>query len=103
MNTFQRESILALQSTVSDLVKSVYDEQDRMLLGLEKTQCWPVRQWEARLLLLLTDTEMRLEMRLVTSAPSHPIDSPVTIRKSPRTGAKHGRCTKRCELDRCPY
>lgn len=61
-NTFQRESILALQSAVSDLVKSVYDEQDRMLVELEKTQCWPVRQWETPTAAGWADAEMRLEM-----------------------------------------
>jgi hypothetical protein len=30
-DTFQRQSLLALQDAVSDLVKAVFNEQDRML------------------------------------------------------------------------
>jgi hypothetical protein len=40
---FQRATVLALQSAVSDLVKSVYGEQDRMLVAMERTNRWPVR------------------------------------------------------------
>jgi hypothetical protein len=61
-NIFQRESILALQSAVSDLVKSVYDEQDRMLVEMGKTGCWPVRRWETPTSAGWADAEMRLEM-----------------------------------------
>jgi hypothetical protein len=45
-NIFQRETVLALQSAVSDLVKSVYGEQDRMLVAMERTNRWPVRCWK---------------------------------------------------------
>lgn len=45
-NVFQIETVLALQSAVSDLVKSVYDEQDRMLVEMEHTNRWPVGYWE---------------------------------------------------------
>jgi hypothetical protein len=41
--TYSRETVLALQSAVSDLVKSVYGEQDRMLVAMERTNRWPVR------------------------------------------------------------
>ena len=45
-DTFQRESILALQSAVFDVIKAAYDELDRMLGGLRDTGKWPARQWE---------------------------------------------------------
>ncbi|MCA1601922.1 MAG: hypothetical protein LC776_09870 [Acidobacteria bacterium] len=61
-NIFQRESVLALQSAVSDLVKSVYDEQDRMLVEMEQAKRWPVRQWETTTAAGWADAEMRLEM-----------------------------------------
>ncbi len=61
-NIFQRESILALQSAVSDLVKSVYDEQDRMLVEMEKTNCWPARRWETPTAAGWAGAEIRLEM-----------------------------------------
>jgi hypothetical protein len=61
-NIFQRETILALQSAVSDLVKSVYDEQDRMLVEMEQTSSWPVRRWETPTAAGWADAEMRLEM-----------------------------------------
>ena len=61
-NIFQRESVLALQSAVSDLVKSVYDEQDRMLVEMEQAKRWPVRRWETPTAAGWADAEMRLEM-----------------------------------------
>jgi hypothetical protein len=61
-NIFQRETLLALQSAVSDLVKSVYDEQDRMLVEMEQTSRWPVRRWETPTAAGWADAEMRLEM-----------------------------------------
>jgi hypothetical protein len=45
-NAFQRQSILALQDAVTNLVKAVYDEQDRMLGVMRETSRWPVREWE---------------------------------------------------------
>ncbi len=49
-NIFQRQSMLALQDAVSDLVKAVYVEQDRMLEEMRRTKRrtkrWPSRQWE---------------------------------------------------------
>lgn len=45
-NSFQRQSILALQDAVSDLVKAVYNEQDRMLEEMRETSRWPSRLWE---------------------------------------------------------
>jgi hypothetical protein len=45
-NIFQRQSMLALQDAVSDLIKAVYTEQDRMLQEMRQTSRWPSRQWE---------------------------------------------------------
>jgi hypothetical protein len=45
-NMFQRQSILALQDAVADLIKAVYNEQDRMLEEMRETSRWPLRQWE---------------------------------------------------------
>jgi hypothetical protein len=45
-DAFQRESILALQSAVLDLIKAVYDELDRMLSEVQSTGHWPARKWE---------------------------------------------------------
>jgi hypothetical protein len=43
---FQRQSMLALQDAVADLIKAVYNEQDRMLEEMRETSRWPLRQWE---------------------------------------------------------
>ena len=45
-DTFQRQSLLALQDAVSDLIKNVYNEQDRILAEMRQTNQWPTRQWE---------------------------------------------------------
>lgn len=45
-NIFQRQSMLALQDAVTDLVKAVYNEQDRMLEEMRQASEWPSRQWE---------------------------------------------------------
>jgi hypothetical protein len=45
-DAFQRKSILALQSAVFDVIKTVYDELDRMLSEVRETGQWPARQWE---------------------------------------------------------
>ena len=45
-DTFQRDSILALQSAVFDVIKAVYDELDRVLAELRNTRAWPTQQWE---------------------------------------------------------
>ena len=44
-DTFQRDSILALQSAISDLIRAVYQEQDRVLAEFRQTGQWPARQW----------------------------------------------------------
>jgi hypothetical protein len=43
---FQRESLLALQTALSELVRAAYREQDRMLAEMQRTGSWPVRRWE---------------------------------------------------------
>ncbi|WP_214318581.1 hypothetical protein [Nonomuraea sediminis] len=45
-DTFQRESILTLQTAVSDLIKSVYAELDRLIAAAKDTGEWPARKWE---------------------------------------------------------
>lgn len=45
-DVFQRESILALQTAVTDLIKAAYDELDRVLAEFESTGLWSARQWE---------------------------------------------------------
>jgi hypothetical protein len=45
-DTFQRESILALQTAVTDLVKAAYEETDRLLAEFKRTGQWNTRQWE---------------------------------------------------------
>src|SRR5215472_6428556 len=45
-DAFQRESILALQSAVFDVIKAAYDELDRILTELRNTGKWSARQWE---------------------------------------------------------
>jgi hypothetical protein len=59
---FQRESLLALQQAVTDLVTSVYDEQDRMLRSMQETGQWPARTWETITARGWSDAEQRLEM-----------------------------------------
>ncbi|WP_424528397.1 hypothetical protein ACOZ38_02065 [Sphaerisporangium viridialbum] len=45
-DAFQRDSILALQSAVADLLKSVYAELDRIIAIEKESGRWPARQWE---------------------------------------------------------
>jgi len=57
---FQRESLLALQQSVTDLIKSVYDEEDRMVITLAETSEWPARRWTTPTAQGWTDAELRL-------------------------------------------
>jgi hypothetical protein len=59
---FQRESLLALQDAVSDLIKALFHEQDRMLEEMRRTNSWPARQWETPTAIGWVDTEMRLQV-----------------------------------------
>jgi hypothetical protein len=45
-DVFQRDSILALQSAVTDMIEAAYAELDRMLAEFRETAHWPVRRWE---------------------------------------------------------
>ena len=45
-DAFQRESILSLQSAVSDLIAAAYEELDRMISEFKTTSAWPTRTWE---------------------------------------------------------
>jgi hypothetical protein len=47
-DAFQRESILALQTAVTDLIRAAYIELDRMIAELRKGGVWPARRWEHR-------------------------------------------------------
>jgi len=61
-DTFQRQSLLALQDAVSDLVKAVFNEQDRMLKEMGQTGSWPARQWETPTATGWEDAELRLQV-----------------------------------------
>jgi hypothetical protein len=56
---FQRESILAWQDAVSDVVKAVYDEQDKMLARMAEIGTWPARQWETPTATGWSDAQLR--------------------------------------------
>lgn len=45
-NTFQRDSILTLQTATADLIKSAYAELDRLIAREKETGQWPARQWQ---------------------------------------------------------
>ena len=66
-NLFQRESLLALQEAVSDVIKAVYNEQDRLLEKMRRRsiwrsqQKWPVRQWETPTATGWEDANLRLQ------------------------------------------
>lgn len=59
---FQRQSLLALQDAASDLIKAVFNEQDRMLEERERTGTWPVRQWETPTASGWEDAELPLRL-----------------------------------------
>jgi hypothetical protein len=61
-DTFQRQSLLALQDAVSDLVKSVFNEQDRMLKEMQRTSSWPARKWETPTATGWEDADLRLQV-----------------------------------------
>ncbi|MEV0584022.1 hypothetical protein [Nonomuraea sp. NPDC050310] len=45
-DAFQRDSILALQTAVVDLITAAYAELDRLIAASKETGQWPARQWE---------------------------------------------------------
>jgi len=60
-DAFQRESILALQAAVSDLIRAVYGELDRLLIEFRKTGTWFARQWETPTAAGWSESVLKLE------------------------------------------
>ncbi|MCO5999674.1 hypothetical protein [Actinoallomurus rhizosphaericola] len=60
-NAFQRESILALQAAVSDLLKAAYEELDRAIAESRRSGSWPARQWETPTAIGWSESLLRLE------------------------------------------
>jgi len=60
-DAFQRESILALQAAISDLIRAAYQELDRVLAELEQTGNWTARTWETPTASGWSDAVLRLE------------------------------------------
>jgi len=58
---FQRDSILALQAAISDLIRAVHQELDRVLADYRQTGAWPARQWETPTATGWSDAVLRLE------------------------------------------
>lgn len=61
-DTFQRDNILALQNAVSDLIRAVYQELDRVLAEFNQTGEWTARKWETPTATSWSDAVLRLEM-----------------------------------------
>lgn len=61
-DTFQRDSILALQAAISDLIRAAYQELDRVLAELKRTGDWPARIWETPTATGWSDAVLRLEL-----------------------------------------
>lgn len=61
-NTFQRQSLLALQDAVSDLLKALFNEQDRMLEEMRRTGERPARRWETPTAIGWEDADLRLKV-----------------------------------------
>jgi hypothetical protein len=61
-DTFQRDSILALQAAISDLIRAVYQELDRVLADFNRTGQWPARQWETPTAVGWSDALLLLEL-----------------------------------------
>src|SRR5205807_2803334 len=60
-DAFQRDSILALQSAIFDMIKAAYAELDRMLSEIQQTGQWPTRQWETPTAAGWSDAVLRLQ------------------------------------------
>jgi hypothetical protein len=61
-DTFQRDSILALQSAISDLIRAAHQELDRVLAELKQTGDWATRTWETPTATGWSDAVLRLEL-----------------------------------------
>jgi hypothetical protein len=59
---FQRDSILALQTAISDLIRAAYQELDRVLDEFNQTGEWTARKWETPTAIGWSDAVRRLEM-----------------------------------------
>src|SRR5215472_5237787 len=60
-DTFQRDSILALQASISDLIGAAYRELDRLVAEFSQTGTWPTRQWETPTAIGWSEALLRLE------------------------------------------
>jgi hypothetical protein len=60
-DTFQRDSILALQAAISDLIRAVYQELDRLVAEYRQTGTWPAREWETPTATGWSEAVLRLE------------------------------------------
>ncbi len=61
-NIFQRESILALQKAISDLISAANTELDRMVAEFNQTGHWAARKWETPTATGWSDALLRLEL-----------------------------------------
>jgi hypothetical protein len=60
-DTFQRESILDLQSAATDLIRAAYIELDRLIAEVRTSGAWNPRQWETPTAAGWSDAILRLE------------------------------------------
>jgi hypothetical protein len=58
---FQQDSILALQTAISDLIRAVNHELDRVLAEFNRTGSWPARQWETSVTPGWSDAVLQLQ------------------------------------------
>jgi hypothetical protein len=60
-DAFQRESVLALQAAVIDLIRAAYVELDRMISEVSNGGAWPTRQWGTPTAIGWSEAILRLE------------------------------------------
>jgi hypothetical protein len=60
-DAFQRESVLALQAAVTDLIGAAYSELDRMIAASASTGVWQARRWQTPTAVGRSDALLRLE------------------------------------------
>lgn len=61
-DAFQRDSILALQAAVVDLLRSVHAELDRIIAIQKQSRQWPTRQWETPTAVGWSEAVLSLEL-----------------------------------------
>lgn len=61
LNTFQRDSILALQSALTDMINAADNELDRVLAIFKDSGDWPGRAWETPTAVGWSDAHLRFE------------------------------------------